>query len=486
MSLSFDTYSNLESQIQSLETNNNISKLRELKLQRIITSQSATKHISIQELRWLESNGYSITKFNSSNPLGTYAIDDFQNAWEENQINTQTKNSSIYRIQKSLPDGFQLTSKAPIILNQNQIDKHPFKSIPTHTMFISTWTKERSWSNSSLIPFSNLGLKAINTANQYAQGGFEGAVVSVNKEGKIFSFRPEENAKRLQRTCEAICMPTISTEFYLEATRLSILSNSDYLPTPGSESKLYVRPTVFGIDGGSGVSPANTYIFLIVVFPFTSYFSGKDHTLNLYSFADSRRSTPGGIGHHKYSGNYGRTMRDKMQAKDGINGIKYDDVFYLGDSVIKTEENGNKVIEEVLEEDAAGCLIFWSIDITTEKVTLYTPSLARETILPSITRSSILEIGKSMGFKIIETHISFNQLENMDGGMIVGSAAGAVRLNSLTSRNKTIKFSSDINKTKVFSDLYDQLYEVRKGKTSKFSHQPESNIHNWPNLVEPI
>lgn len=482
MSLFFDTYSILENQVESNQLDEKISNLRGLKADRFIFSNQITNILSIQELRWLESNGYSVTKFTPSNPLGTYAINDFQNIWE---VGSLKAHNSIYRVQKSLPNGFGLVSKPPTILTQDQIDNHPFRSIPTNTMFISTWTEETSWSNSSLIPFSNLSLKAINTSNQYAQGGFEGAVVSVNSENEIFSFRPEENAKRLQRTCEAICMPTISTEFYLEAVRNTILSNSDYLPTPGSDSKLYIRPTVFGIDGGSGVAPANTYIFLVVVFPFTSYFSGKDHTVNLFSFEDSRRSTKGGVGHHKYSGNYGRTMREKMEVKKGINGIKYDDVFYLGDSVIKTDKHGNKIIKEVLEEDAAGCLIFWSIDKDTQKITLYTPSLARETILPSITRSSILTIGRSMGHNVIEKHMPFDLLQNMDGGMLVGSAAGAVRINSLTSRNQRIEFKSDENITKVFSEIYDLLYAVRRGETSQFADK-ESEIHTWPHQINKL
>lgn len=481
-----------ERQTQKQELKTSINQLLSLDLARLVTNSEVLDLISKQDVRWLETNGIIVAKHTVQNPLGTFAADDFGNSKKihsTQQFRLRQNDESIYRFEQIFPTGVGIISQPPVILNQEKVDSHPFKSIPTHAISISTFSPEtgNQWTTPTLVPYGQLMTNPLTTSSQYAQGGFEGAAVSINSEGQPFGFRAVENAKRLQNTAQGLCMPEVPTEMYMQALKQAVLANSDYWPTPGSDSKLYVRPTLFGIDGGSGVAPASSYAFMISVYPFANYFSSRDFALDLVAVENTRRSTPGGVGHLKYSGNYARTMRLKDQAKKGLlsqyPGQKFHDVFYMGDHIIKTSDDGLRLSKEVLEEDAAGNLIFWKINSDGTSATFYTPSLSRDTILPGITRSSILQIAKTLGNEVIETHIPFSDLTQMHGGMVVGSAAGAVLINSMTYQNQTISFSKEDKYKQPFNMIYDALYEIRKGDTSRFESDPDSQIHKWPTAI---
>jgi len=472
-----------------------IKKLFSLETQRLITNAEVLDLISMQDIRWLETHGILAAKHNQETPFGTCAADDFGTSKEVHrtqQFNMRLNNKDVYRFEKLLPQGVGIISQTPTLLTQEEIDSHPFKSIPTHAISISTFSPENGnqWTPPKLIPYGQLMTNPLTTSSQYAQGGFEGTVVSINSEGQPFGFRSQENAKRLQHTAQGLCMPEVSVEMYMQALKQAVLANADYWPSPGSDSKLYVRPTIFGIDGGSGVAPASTYLFMITVFPFANYFASQDFALDLVAIENTRRSTPGGVGHLKYSGNYARTMLLKDLAKKG-NLTQYPDqifhdVFYLGEYTIKTSDDGLRLSKEVLEEDAAGNLIFWKLNSDPNTVTFYTPCLSRDTILPGITRNSILQMAKTMGHQVIEAHIPFNDISQMHGGMVVGSAAGAVLINSMTYRNQTITFDQTDQYKQPFNKIYETLYNLRRGDTSQFNSCPDSPIHKWPTPIRNI
>jgi len=474
-----DNYDSLKREASTEFLSSKIEKALNFEPIRIITNEAIQDVLSLEEARLLETQGYTITKFTRENPYGTYAIDDLKPArilHRSTQINLRQTYSDIYRIEKSFNSGFSVISEAPTSLTQEEINNHKFHNVATHTQVVSINTPETNnkWITPILVPAGRHITQSLNATNQYAQGCFEGMVAMVNQSNEIFTFRPFDNAKRLQISAQGLCIPEVKVEDFINAVEMAIISNAEYLPSASSDSKLYIRPHIKAITGGSGVAQADSYAFIVEVFPFGNYFANRETSLNLVAIKGTRRSTPGGVGHLKYIGNYARTMKHKEMAKSGevpgFEDIKFNDVFYLGDYF------SNSYSQEVLEEDAAGNLIFYTT--SDAGVNLFTPSLSRDTILPGFTRDSILTLSRYKGYNVTETHIPFDMLSKFDGAILVGSAAGAVRIGSMSYNSQTIEFNNDPSKVKVFYDIYDTLYKLRRGNLGEFINHPE--ISKWP------
>ena len=120
-----------------------------------------------------------------------------------------------------------MISEAPATLTQEEIDNHKFQNVATHTQVISINTPETNnkWSKPILVPAGRHITQSLNATNQYAQGCFEGMVAMVNKSNEIFTFRPFDNAKRLQISAQGLCIPEVNTEDFLHAIEMAIVSN---------------------------------------------------------------------------------------------------------------------------------------------------------------------------------------------------------------------------------------------------------------------
>ena len=320
-------------------------------------------------------------------------------------------------------------------------------------------------------------MQSLHSSNQYAQSGFEGLSAMIAENGDIVVSRPYDNARRLQSTCISIGMPPVSEEQFFESIKHALLSNKEYLPSAGSNTKMYVRPHIQGINGGTGVAPATEYLFSVQVFPFGDYFANRESVIDLVALPNARRSFKHGMGDQKVSSNYGPTFTHKMLAKNGlINDYpnkKFNDVYYFGESI---DPNTNKLIE-VLEEDAAGNIFF--ISNPNNNLTLTTPSLNRGTILPGFTRDTILKMAYKMGIFIQElNHITWEDMHNFKGAFLTGSAAGVVRIASMSYKGETIEYNTLNEEDKdiiahTYYNFYDFLYELRRGKCEAFSDCPE-------------
>jgi len=475
--MQFDNFEALKQEVTEHLIESKIEEALNLEPVRIITNESIKDILSLEEARFLESEGFTITKFTQDNPFGCYALDDFKrarNLHRTTQYRLSQSSNVVYRIEKSFNSGFSIVSQPALELDQNQINNHGFYNIPTHTQIVSLYSPENQnqWSQPIAVPAGRHVTNSLNATNQYAQGCFEGMVAMVNSNGEVFTFRPFDNAQRLQSSARGLCIPEVSTENFMQAIQMAVVSNKSYLPSADSESKLYIRPHIKAITGGSGVAKADSYAFVVEVFPFGNYFANRETTLDLVAIQGTRRSTPGGVGHLKYIGNYARTMKHKELAKaglvEGFEGQKFNDVFYMGDLKQTPLTQKLKINGEVLEEDAAGNLIFFRE--SNSGVEVFTPSLSRDTILPGFTRDSVLEICRSKGYNVHETHISFDMLKLVDGAMIVGSAAGAVRINSMSYNSETIFFSREKEHVNIFYDIFDTLYNLRRGILGEFEN----------------
>ena len=483
--MQFDTYESLLQISNNKTLDQELENALNLEPVRIITNEAILDVLSFEEAKFLESEGFTLTKFTEENPYGTYALGDLKKArilHRSTQISLRQNSQIIYRLEKNFNSGFSVLSEAPTKLSQEEINKHGFYNIPTHAQVVSTFSAEsdNQWQSPVVIPSGRHINQSLNTSNQYAQAGFEGMIAITNSKGEVHTFRPLDNAKRLQDTCRGLCIPEVPLEIFIESIKTAVIANRSYLPTLDSNAKMYIRPFVQGINGGSGVAPATSYLFCVEVFPCGGYFDITSKGLDLVAVTNSRRSTEGGAGKLKFSGNYAPTMLDQQMAKTGsiveFPGKKFHGVFYMGDYKYENLEGGSQLTREVLEEGSAGCIILFKKD--QHNTIFFTPSLERQTILPSITRASILDICKDRGHTVIETNISFDMIKEMSGAMLIGTAAGAVKINSLSYKSEQIQFSNDSENRQVFESIYKTLNKLRRGNTDEFAHN--TDIRNWP------
>ena len=163
------------------------------------------------------------------------------------------------------------------------------------------------------------------TCLHYGQECFEGLKAYRCKDGKVRIFRVEENAARMQSTCDGILMPKLPTETFVEAVKKVVKLNERFIPPYESGATLYIRPLLIGISAQVGVHPATEYLFLIFVTPVGPYFKGGFATNPYVIIREHDRSAPLGTGIYKVGGNYAASLTANKKAHD----LGYSCEFYL-------------------------------------------------------------------------------------------------------------------------------------------------------------
>ena len=167
---------------------------------------------------------------------------------------------------------------------------------------------------------------------------FEGLKAYRTKDGSVQLFRPDENAKRLQRTCDRLLMPQVPTEMFVEACKAVVRANEEYVPPYGTGGTLYLRPLLIGVGDIIGVKPAEEYIFTIFAMPVGNYFKGGLVPTNFLIQDEYDRAAPNGTGAAKVGGNYAASLLPGKLAKSR----HFSDVIYLDPSThTKIEEVGS-------------------------------------------------------------------------------------------------------------------------------------------------
>lgn len=427
-----------------------------------ILSAEEMKLFSREEIEGIERRKIIPIEYSPEKPFGAYALDNFvcdSSLFPEgDREEIPLAEGKLILLRNAFRKRVSLVTKSSVVLTKEEIETAPFENVPTTTQVLAVCSRneegEMQWGSSHLYPAGDHVQPALTTGEQYGQVCFEGLVAMVNEKGEICVFRHEKNAQRLQKSCEKIGLVPLKDQQIIESIKYAILSNKDYLPASGSDAKMYVRPYVKGVAGGCGINSAETHVFGIEVFPYGNYLGGKDATVSLLGQEEDRRAGPGGSGSDKVGGNYAPTLPLKKKAKEK----GYDDIFFFG-----LEDN-----QELLEEASAANIFF--IGQEEGEIVLYTPPLDRETILPGITRESVIQIAEKIGIKVREKELSFDDIKNMKGAFLSGSAAGMVRIGSMTYKGELKEFdqekessSTANNITNTFFKIYDLLYQARKG-----------------------
>ena len=302
--------------------------------------------------------------------------------------------------------------------------------------------KNGQWEKGELTEDGTLHMSESSPCLHYGQQAFEGMKAYRTKDGSVQLFRPDQNAKRLQRTSDRLLMPQVPTNMFVDAVKQVVRANEEYVPPYGTGGTLYIRPLLLGIGDIIGVKPADEYIFTVFAMPVGNYFKGGLQPTNFLIQEEYDRAAPHGTGAAKVGGNYAGSFVPGQYAK--TNG--FSDVIYL-DPATHTK------IEEV------GSANFFGITADNEFITPLSPS-----ILPSITKYSLLYLAEHrLGMKAIEGDIFIDDLDKFVEAGACGTAAVISPIGGVQHGDEFHVFYSETEVGPVTRKLYDELTGIQFG-----------------------
>ena len=265
---------------------------------------------------------------------------------------------------------------------------------------VRCYYKNGEWGELELSDSEHLNIHMAATSLHYGQEAFEGLKAFKGKDGKVRVFRMDENAKRMQHSSDGILMPHVPIETFEEAVKLAVKKNLEFVPPYGSGASLYIRPLLIGVGPEIGVRPSQEYLFIVFVMPVGPYFPEGFKPTDLLIMRQFDRAAPQGTGKYKVGGNYAASLTAGKKAKaEG-----YSAVLYL-------DAREKKYLDE------CGPANFFGI----KNNTYITPK--SESILPSITNKSIIQIAEDMGLKVERRQVPVEELETFEEVGACGTAA---------------------------------------------------------------
>ena len=271
----------------------------------------------------------------------------------------------------------------------------PFSYMKTDYSYVCNY-KDGAWGEGFLTEDHNITMSECAGIFHYCQEVFEGLKAYTTEDGRIVCFRPDLNAQRMHDSAERLCMPPFPEDKFVEAVKQVVKANEDWVPPYGSGATLYIRPFMIATGEVIGVKPADEYQFRILVTPVGPYFKGGDTAVTL-AIAKYDRAAPHGTGDIKAGLNYAMSLKPGMEAH--ANG--YAENLYL-DSQSRTyvEETGGA---NVMFVDKEG--------------TLVVPKSHTNSILPSITRRSLVVVARDiLGMKVDERPVKWQEV--LDGSFV--------------------------------------------------------------------
>ena len=312
-----------------------------------------------------------------------------------------------------------------------------FGYVQTEQRFVANF-KNGQWDAGGLTANATIEMNECACVLQYAQTCFEGLKAYTTADGHIVCFRPDLNAARMAESCRRMRMPVFPEDKFVEAVVETVRANAAYVPPYGSGATLYIRPFMFGIDPIIGVKPANEYQFRIFTTPVGPYFKGGVKPLTL-RISDLDRAAPKGTGHIKAGLNYAMSLYNIVDAHEQ----GYDENVYV-DSATRTH----------IEETGGANIIF-----ITKDGKLVTPK--SDTILPSITRRSLLQVAKDyLNLEVEERPVALSEIGEFAECGLCGTAAVISPVGKIVDHGKEIRYAG---MGPVIQKLYDTLRGIQMG-----------------------
>lgn len=260
-----------------------------------------------------------------------------------------------------------------------------FGRIFTDHMVVIKYAEGRGWHDAEVKARAPIPLDPASSVLHYAQEVFEGMKAYRTGDGGAALFRPDANAKRFRKSAERLAMADLPESLFLEAVKQLVSIDRDWIPS--GEGSLYLRPFMFGSEIMLGVRPSSEYMFLVIASPVGSYFKGGKEAVTIWVSNDYTRAAPGGTGAAKCGGNYAAGLLPQKQAIE--HGC--DQVVFLD------------AVERRWVDELGGMNLFFVFD----DGSIITPPLG--TILPGITRDSILTLARDRGMNVSETPYAIDQ-----------------------------------------------------------------------------
>ena len=315
----------------------------------------------------------------------------------------------------------------------------------TDHMFIMDYEEGKGWIDGRIVPYGPLSLDPAAVVFHYAQEMFEGLKAYKTKEGKVQLFRPDMNAKRTNRTNDRLCIPQMDEELYVEAIKALVAVDADWIPEKEGTS-LNIRPFIIADEAFLGVRRSTRYKFIIILSPVGPYYVGGLTPTKIYVEDKYVRATAGGTGEAKCGGNYAASLKAQEEAHEK----GYEQILWL-DGVER------KYVEEIGTSNA-----FFVIDNE-----VITAPLAG-TILPGITRDSVIQILKQKGYKVTERKLAIDEVvEAYKAGKFQemfasGTAAVISPVGELSYMGeKMIINNGEIGA--IAQEMYDTIYGIQTG-----------------------
>ncbi len=317
-----------------------------------------------------------------------------------------------------------------------------FGYVKTDKRFVANY-KNGAWDDGVITEDDKVVISECAGVLQYAQTCFEGLKAYTTEEGHIVMFRPDMNAKRMADSAERLEMPVFPEDKFVEAVAATVKANAAWVPPFGSGATLYIRPYMFGSSPVIGVKPAEEYQFRVFTTPVGPYFKGGAKPLTI-KVSDFDRAAPHGTGHIKAGLNYAMSLHAIVTAHEE----GYAENMYL-DSATRTK----------VEETGGANFLF-----ITKDGKVVTPKSS--TILPSITRRSLLHVAKEyLGLEVEEREVYLDEVKDFAECGLCGTAAVISPVGKIVDHGKEICFPSGMEKMgPTVQKLYDTLTGIQMGK----------------------
>jgi branched-chain amino acid aminotransferase len=267
--------------------------------------------------------------------------------------------------------------------------------------------RDGAWGPGEVVPYGPLAIDPATMSLHYGQTIFEGLKAYRQPDGSIATFRPDANARRFQRSARRLAMAELPEELFLESIRALVDVDRDWVPDRPDES-LYLRPFMIASEVGLGVRPANAYTYLLIASPAGAYFPGGVQPVSVWLSTEYTRAAPGGTGEAKCGGNYAASLvAQAYAAQQGC------------DQVVWLDAVEHRWVEEM------GGMNLYFVYGSGPSARIVTPALTG-TLLPGITRDSLLSVAQDLGYASEEGKISTEdwQAGNESGALTEVFACG--------------------------------------------------------------
>ena len=327
----------------------------------------------------------------------------------------------------------------------------------TDHMLVATWTDGQGWHDGKVVEYGPITLMPSAAVLHYAQEIFEGLKAYRHEDGSVWSFRPEANAQRLNRSATRLALPQLPEEDFIGSLRALVEVDQAWVPAFGDgEKSLYLRPFMYASEAFLGVRPAKTVTYSVIASPAGAYFSGGLKPVTLWLSTRYARAGAGGTGAAKCGGNYASSLAGQLEGME-----------HGCDQVVFLDSSTQTYIEEL-----GGMNLFFVM----KDGRILTPQLTGS-ILEGVTRASILELSKELGLDPREESIEIEQWKDgVRSGEIVeifacGTAAVVTPVGELRWDGGSAPSTAGENGGEVTNSIRARLLDIQYGRAE--------DAHGW-------